>query len=168
MSLLVSVALPLAVAMAGKVAAAGRARESQRPDRLFDDPYAALLAGADRFRWMSEWRLPGMPAENPVIGPRTRFFDDLVAEAMGEGLRQIVLVAAGTDTGAFRPPPPDDAIVFELDQAPVPAGKQQVLDAAGNAPACLHVAAPADLADDDWPEAKTSGPGTRSLRFASS
>ncbi len=67
MSLLVSLALPLAVAMTGKVAAAGRAPESQRPDRLFDDPYAALLAGADRFRWMSDWRLPGMPAENPVI-----------------------------------------------------------------------------------------------------
>ncbi len=49
---------------------------------------------------MQEWRLPGMPAENPTIGPCTRFFDDLVVAAIVEGLRQVVLVAGGTAGGA--------------------------------------------------------------------
>jgi len=90
--------------MTATLAAAGRARESERPDRLFDDRFAAELAGPDGFRWMDEWRLPGMSKENPTIGPRARSFDDLVFQAVEEGIRQIVLVAAGMDTRAFRLP----------------------------------------------------------------
>jgi len=37
--------------MAAKMAAAGRAPESRRPHRLFDDPHAQALAGEDGFRW---------------------------------------------------------------------------------------------------------------------
>ena len=32
--------------------AAARARESERVDRLFDDPLAAALAGAEGFAWL--------------------------------------------------------------------------------------------------------------------
>ncbi len=143
------------VGMTGKVTAAGRARESERPDRLFDDPLAAVLAGPDGFRWMAEWRLPGMPEENPTIGPRTRFFDDVVAEALSSGLRQIALVAAGMDTRAFRLPLPPDAVVFELDHGAVLAAKQAALDQAGARPRCHRIAVPADLGDDAWPAALT-------------
>ena len=51
--------------MTSKLAAAGRAKGSERPDHLFDDPLAAVLAGAEGFRLMDEWRLPGGPKENP-------------------------------------------------------------------------------------------------------
>jgi O-methyltransferase involved in polyketide biosynthesis len=54
--------------MTAKMTAAGRALESRRPDRLFDDPLAQALAGEDGFRWMEEMRPPGAPAENPSIG----------------------------------------------------------------------------------------------------
>ncbi len=151
---MVAVALP-AVGMTSKVTAAGRAVESGRPDRLFDDPLAAALAGPDGFRWMAEWRLPGMPAENPTIGPRTRFFDDLVAGALDGGLDQVVLVAAGMDTRAFRLALPSDAVVWELDLGAVLAAKQAVLDQVGARPQCRRIAVVADLEDDAWPGALT-------------
>jgi methyltransferase (TIGR00027 family) len=151
---MVAVALP-AVGMTSKVTAAGRAVESGRPDRLFDDPLAAALAGPDGFRWMAEWRLPGMPAENPTIGPRTRFFDDLVTGALDGGLDQVVLVAAGMDSRAFRLALPSDAVVLELDLGAVLAAKQAVLDQVGARPQCRRIAVVADLDDDAWPGALT-------------
>jgi methyltransferase (TIGR00027 family) len=137
--------------MTAKLAAAGRARESERPDRLSDDPFAAELAGPDGFRWMGEWRLPGMSEENPTIGPRTRFFDDLVLQAMEQGIRQIVLVAAGMDTRAFRLPLPAEARLFELDQGSVLAEKQATLDALQAMPLCHRVAVAVDLEAGRWP-----------------
>jgi hypothetical protein len=115
-----------AAAMTAKLAAAGRAVESRRPDRLFDDPLAGALAGDEGLRWLEQWRLPGMPVENPTIGPRTRFFDDLVVAAVADGVRQVVLVAGGMDTRAFRLALPADTVTFELDQPAVLAEKQEV------------------------------------------
>ena len=55
----------------------------QAGDPIVLDPLAEALAGEKGFRLMEQWRLPGMPRENPTIGPRTRFWDDLVIEARG-------------------------------------------------------------------------------------
>ena len=90
------------LAATGRLTAAGRAVESRRGDRLFEDPLAAALAGEEGFRLMEQWRLPGMPEENPTIAPRTRFYDDLVVDAVADGLGQVVLLAAGMDARAFR------------------------------------------------------------------
>jgi len=38
--------------MTSRWRAAPRARESERPDRLFDDPLAAALAGPEGFAWL--------------------------------------------------------------------------------------------------------------------
>ena len=54
--------------------AAERARESARPDRLFYDPLARRLAGADGVELMARMEA-GLPA-NPTLSIRTRFFDD--------------------------------------------------------------------------------------------
>jgi O-methyltransferase involved in polyketide biosynthesis len=88
--------------------------ESRRADRLFADPLADALAGEGGFRLMELWRLPDMPRENPTIGPRTRFYDDLVIEDVADGLGQVVLVAAGMDTRAFRLPLPAEVVVSSL------------------------------------------------------
>jgi hypothetical protein len=82
------------VGMTAKMAAAGRALESRRPDRLFDDPLAQALAGEDGFRWMEQMRPPGSHAENPSIGPRTWFFDQLITRAAGDGVRPRVFELA--------------------------------------------------------------------------
>ena len=129
--------------------------ESRRADRLFEDPLAEALAGEDGFRLMEQWRLPGMPRENPTIGPRTRFYDDLVIEAVADGLGQVVLVAAGMDTRAFRLPLPAEVIVFELDLPELLEEKQVILDRHHAQPRCHRIVVPVDLTKDDWPHALT-------------
>ena len=40
------------VVLTSRWMAAARARESERPDRLFNDPLAAALAGPEGFAWL--------------------------------------------------------------------------------------------------------------------
>jgi len=101
---------------------------------------------------------PGAPAENPSIGPRTWFFDELVTRAAGDGCGQVVLLAAGMDTRAFRLPLPAGTIVYELDGQAVLAGKQAVLDREHAAPRCTRRPVTADLAAAQWP-ASLAGAG---------
>jgi len=57
--------------------AAVRARESERADRLFNDPWAARLAGEEGQIWRQ--RTTGGKDENEVgLAIRTRFFDDFL------------------------------------------------------------------------------------------
>ncbi len=72
------------LAVTAKLTAAGRAVESRRADRLFEDPLATPLAGEEGFGLMEQWRLPGRPVENPTIAPRTLLYDDVVAKATRE------------------------------------------------------------------------------------
>ena len=143
------------VAVTAKLTAAGRAVESRRPDRLFEDSLAVALAGEEGFALMKQWRLPGMSEEQATmtIGPRTRFYDDLVVNAIEGGIRQVVLVAAGMDTRAFRLPLPAEAIVFELDQPDLLEQKQAILEQERAKPRCHRKVVAADLAEDDWPRA---------------
>ncbi len=80
--------------------AAARARESERPDRRFDDPLAAALAGPEGFAWLESMESAarsGGPGLYPVI--RTRFFDDFLLDSCRRSrMRQVVLAAAGLDT----------------------------------------------------------------------
>lgn len=82
--------------------AAVRARESERADRLFYDPWAVLLAGEEGWAWRE--RATGGKDENEVgLAIRTRFFDDFLLRVTGEhAVRQVVVAAAGMDTRAFR------------------------------------------------------------------
>ncbi len=130
-------------------AAAVRALERARPDCLFDDPWAAALAGEEGAAWMAG-RTPDSVAPMTL---RTRFFDDRLKQVTQEGgIRQVVLMAAGLDTRAFRLHWPEGTRLFELDQAPVLQYKEQVLGAAGARPACERQAIYADLTAP-WQEA---------------
>jgi methyltransferase (TIGR00027 family) len=150
------VALPDGVSMTALGVAWVRALESQRPDRLFDDPLAARFVAA------TEWEPPdfaGGPADDTVrtllvlaqsVIVRTRFLDDLLASVWADGGgRQVVILGAGLDTRAFRLPWPAGTRCFELDLPPVLAFKAEVLAGAGAA--CDRVEVPADLLADDWP-----------------
>jgi len=143
-----------------KMTAAGRALESRRPDRLFDDPLAQALAGEEGFRWMQQMRPPGAPAENPSIGPRTWFFDQLITRAAGDRLHQVVLLAAGMDTRAFRLPLPAGTIVYELDDPAVLAGKQAILDGERAVPCCRR--RPGRGGPRRWPPPDSTLPPQRS------
>lgn len=129
--------------------AAVRARETNRDDRLFDDPWAASLAGPDGLAWVDA-RPPGSTI--PIV-LRTRFFDDwlLGLTAAGE-IRQVVLPAAGLDTRAFRLHWPEGTELFELDRLSVLRHKARILEAAGARAACRRVVIGADLAGP-WADA---------------
>jgi len=132
--------------------AADRARESARPDRLFDDPLAAVLAGEPGHGLAEQMRGDGT-FDNPAVVIRTRFFDDVITDAViSRGLRQVVLVAAGMDTRAYRLELPADVAWFELDRPPLLERKARELAAADAPPRGARYPIGVDLAGD-WPAA---------------
>jgi methyltransferase (TIGR00027 family) len=115
-----------AVAATARLPAALRAAESARPDRLFHDPFAARLAGAAGEELLDQL---GM-RDSPIIPVRTRYFDDTITGTAAGGIRQIVVVAAGMDTRAYRLGLPDDTVLFELDRPNLLRLKGELLGAA--------------------------------------
>jgi len=141
------------VSLTARLTAAARARESARPDRLFDDPWASALAGPEGAAFLKRFeeagRIPGAPAsgENPYIAIRTRVLDEFMTGAMAApDARQVVILAAGLDTRGFRLAWPEGTRLYELDHPDVLAAKQSTMDAAGAAPRCDRRTVPVDLA----------------------
>ena len=126
-----------------------RAKESAREDRLFDDPWAAALAGKEGEEWIEHRSADSVM---PMV-IRTRFFDEFLQRiSQQDGIRQVVLMAAGLDTRAFRLNWPEQTRLFELDQPPVLKYKEQVLRSAGAQPACTRLAIKVNLTAP-WKEA---------------
>lgn len=137
-------------------AAAVRAVESGRRDPLVRDPYAAAFVRAAAAASLPA-ALPTTPEEadrDPsslvsVFGPhfavKSRCFDDFMVSAAAAGVRQVVLLAAGLDTRAYRLPWPQGTVLFELDAARVLRFKDRVLTSAGAHAGCARRAVPADL-----------------------
>ncbi len=130
--------------------AAARARESARADRIFDDPYAAVLAGAEITQQAVD--RPDAGAPFAAIAVRTRFFDDAILRLMAErDVRQIVVLAAGMDTRAFRLPLPADLRFFEIDRPEVLAHKADRLAGVAEPPAFFRSTVESDLRGP-WPQ----------------
>jgi len=129
--------------------AAMRAVETERPDGLFRDPFARRLAGDAGFEVLARGDPPSA-VRPPVVAVRTRFFDEAVRAALDAGTRQLVLVAAGMDSRAFRLEFPPGCRVFELDQPEVLEYKAAKLGDA--TPRCERISVPVDLRED-WPAA---------------
>lgn len=147
--------------------AAARAAETERPDALINDPYAKVLvegAGASAFRFIADEALVAKAAESdPEIGVlfehmknyqavRTHFFDAFFSAAVDAGVRQIVILASGLDSRAFRLPWPTDTVVYEIDQPLVLDYKSTTLAAHGVTPRADRREVPIDLRQD-WPAA---------------
>lgn len=117
-----------------------RARESEREERLFYDPWAAELAGEIGKAWIE-------PRSTESVVPmiiRTRYFDDFLQHVVNEqGVKQVILLAAGLDTRAFRLRWPKETILFELDQPEILTHKEEVLRVAR--PNCVRQVLPVDL-----------------------
>lgn len=127
------------VAGTARWTAAMRAEESDRPDRLFTDPLAAVLAGEHGRDLLAK------NGSAPAIAIRTRYFDDLVVKIAPA---QLVLVAAGMDTRAYRLALPSDTVVYELDRPELLQLKEDLLDGAGARPTCVRRPVGTDLAGD--------------------
>jgi methyltransferase (TIGR00027 family) len=122
--------------------AAARATENRRKDPLFDDPWADALAGKEGREWVEHWAAERVA---PIV-LRTRFFDDFLQRVTWrDEIRQIVLMAAGLDTRAYRLRWPDRTRFFELDQAAVLRRKERILRSARARPGCALRMVEADL-----------------------
>ncbi|EST39297.1 hypothetical protein N566_02730 [Streptomycetaceae bacterium MP113-05] len=153
-----------AVARTALLTTALRARETERPDRLYEDPYAARLVGsmgAQLFGQVSDTTVPHRPQTGDRLPStvdynaiRTRFFDDWllarVAGADGQGPVQIVMAASGMDTRPYRLPWAAPVRLFELDRPAVLDAKEAALRDAPVHPHVTRVTVPADLLQDDW------------------
>jgi methyltransferase (TIGR00027 family) len=137
------------VATTAILVAAMRAEESTRPDRLFDDPFAACLAGPAGRAALEHYRAATGPG-TPIIEVRTRYFDEGLLRAQASGVRQFVVLAAGMDARAYRLPWQTGVRLFEVDQPDVLAFKAEALGSA--VAACERRPVPIDLAQA-WPEA---------------
>ena len=141
-----------AVAYTALGVAAVRAVESERPDCLFVDPLAAnFIAARPEWQPPSEAAGPRMEAIVRHIVIRTRFFDEMLLDAVAT-CRQVVVLGAGLDARAFRLRWPEGTRLFELDQPELLSWKQERLDTTGAAPACERVTVATDLRAD-WPGA---------------
>src|ERR1044071_8580089 len=128
-----------AVAKTSLLVAALRASETKRSEqegRLFTDPFAEVLAGSEGFAILERARAE--VGEQHSVALRTRYFDDRVGEALAQGVRQIVIPAAGMDARAYGLSFPGGTRVFELDRQEVLSYKQERL---GDAlPRCVRQA----------------------------
>ncbi len=142
--------------------ATARALEARKPDPLAVDPYAELFCRAAGGDW--EAVVGGNLPDHQLLtsdfgehfvnfqGARTRYFDDYFRRAADAGVRQVVILAAGLDSRAYRLSWPDQTTIFELDQPQVLAFKSYVLSQRGIRPAAERREIAVDLRED-WPQA---------------
>ena len=120
-----------------------RARESARPDALFRDPYAQLLAGE---RGQAIAALMPRQARNgwPLIA-RTKLMDDLIVATIEQGCDCVVNLAAGFDTRPYRLDVASSLRWIEADLPALTEEKERLLKDAQ--PRCQLRRIQVDLAD---------------------
>ena len=109
-----------------------RAEETARPDALFSDPLAAVLAGE-----RGEQIAASMPNSNIVgwtIVIRTRIIDDFIQFALDEGVDTVLNLGAGLDTRPYRMDLPASLHWIEADYPHLVDFKESQL--AGETPRC--------------------------------
>lgn len=142
--------------------ATARALEAQKPDPLAVDPYAEVFCRAVG-GWAADvldGKLPDHQLKTPewgrhfvnFQGARTKYFDEYFRRAAGAGVRQVVILAAGLDSRAYRLDWPAGTTIFELDQPQVLDFKREVLADHGAHPKAERREIAVDLRDD-WPQA---------------
>ena len=147
--------------------AVSRARETESENPLISDPFARVFidaAGDGIWNMFGVSELPPEVAEAEpdvarwldvrvdYMASRTAFFDGFFLDAAKAGVRQVVILAAGLDSRAFRLPWPDGTTVYELDQPKVLDFKASTLRQHGAQPTCHRVGVAVDLRHD-WPTA---------------
>lgn len=134
-----------------------RARETERTDRLYADPWAQIFVDAAAGSYQSAsadahqtWERVGKLAEvmydSRTIG--VRIVDDTLLDAVNGGCAQIVQLGAGLDTHAFRLDWPRPVDLFELDLPALVGFKEAVLAGARPHRNCTRHVVSIDLAED--------------------
>ena len=153
--------------------AAARAVETATADPLIRDEFAYLLVSTAGQPWARlaspglEWigddehgrRVHRLACDYQAV--RTHFFDGYFADAVAAEIRQMVILAAGLDSRAYRLDWPAGTTVYEIDQPQVVTYKTATLESAGAAPKAIRRTVPVDLRDD-WPAALSAADFDRS------
>jgi methyltransferase (TIGR00027 family) len=123
--------------------ASWRAMESERPDALFRDPFAARLAGDHGKNIVASLGGRSMGGWQVVI--RTVIIDDLISAAVAGGTGTILNLGAGLDARPYRMALPASLRWIEVDYPHVIDWKRERL--AGEEPRCSLERVGLDLAD---------------------
>jgi O-methyltransferase involved in polyketide biosynthesis len=120
-----------------------RARETQRPDALFRDPFAERLAGERGFE-IANTLAQGNKHEWAWVA-RTYLFDEFLSREIQEGSDLVVNLAAGLDSRPYRMDLPPALQWVEVDLPEIVSYKEEVL---GNEkPKCRLERISLDLSD---------------------
>ncbi|HWF28028.1 MAG TPA: class I SAM-dependent methyltransferase [Mycobacterium sp.] len=142
--------------------ATARALEAQKPEPLVVDEYAEVFCRA--VGGPATDVLDGKDPDHPLKtadfgehfvnfqGARTKYFDEYFHRAVEAGVRQIVILAAGLDSRAYRLDWPAGTTIFELDRPEVLDFKREVLIGHGVQPRAERREIAVDLRED-WPQA---------------
>src|SRR5215813_7143297 len=122
-----------------------RAAENTQPNPLYRDPLALKLAG-NRGREI----IRGLPKRRTsmshwMMAIRTRVIDDLIREAVADGVDLVLNLGAGLDTRPYRLELPSNLCWVEVDRAKITELKESRLS--GEKPACKLERVSCDLAD---------------------
>src|SRR6266571_3738444 len=140
-----------------------RAVETERPDRLYADPYAQAFVDAAQREFLDPSAPPGSAQSWETVLRQAEYFqetrtlgvrgvDDGLLAAVAAGRTQIVLLGAGLDTHAFRLEWPKPVRLFEIDLPQLFDFKERVLAEAGAQAGCDRHVIAADLRGD-WSKA---------------
>lgn len=156
--------LASSVGATATMVAAARALATEDPRGLINDPFAEPLVravGIDFFVRMLDGEITDSPwadaperVEAVVAGMamRTKFFDEYLITSTADGVRQVVILASGLDSRAYRLPWPSGTVVYEIDQPAVIDFKTSVLAGLGAQPTAQRRTVGLDLRED-WPTA---------------
>jgi methyltransferase (TIGR00027 family) len=158
--------LASSVGATATMVAAARAMASTAEDALIDDPFAEPLVravGVDFFTRLvtGELRAEDLDSDSESVGMqrmtdnmavRTKFFDEFFLGATEGGIRQVVILASGLDSRAYRLTWPAGTTVYEIDQPDVIEFKTRTLAELGAEPTAERRAVAMDLRYD-WPSA---------------
>lgn len=140
--------------------AAARAAETACADPLVRDEFAQLLVSSAGPGW-AQLASPDMDwigddehgrrahrVSRDYQAVRTHFFDEYFDAAANAGIRQMVILAAGLDSRAYRLNWPAGTTVYEIDQPKVLHYKTSTLEMAGATAKATRRTVPVDLRDD--------------------
>jgi len=124
-------------------AALYRARESERPDAVFRDPFARRLAGERGEDIANEIQFSTKHAWSWIA--RTYLFDQFLLDELREGCDLVVNLAAGLDARPYRMSLPPTLKWIEVDLPEILNYKEEIL--ASDSPTCQLERIAADLSN---------------------
>ncbi|MEV4759936.1 class I SAM-dependent methyltransferase [Micromonospora sp. NPDC049559] len=156
--------LASSVGATATMAAMARAIATRTDRPIIDDPYAEPLVravGIDLLTRLASGELPPDDLVDRVAidgaKVRTRFYDEFFLDAANSGITQVVILAAGLDSRAYRLPWPTGTVVYEVDQPRVIEFKTRTLAELGAAPTADRRVVAVDLRDDWSAALRTAG-----------